>query len=120
MRNFTSGAGAPLAAAAEGNTYVGDDMCFECHEAAELNMGFNVHMQVESFEVQGDFSQTNTYSDLDTTFWQAKLYGRYYVKKSLYLTADYQYLDLQDDAPYLCDTSGSVDIYNFGVGWSFF
>ena len=67
-----------------------------------------------------DFSQTNTYSDLDTTFWQAKLYGRYYVKKSLYVTAGYQYLDLQDDAPYLYDTSGSVDIYNFGVGWSFF
>ena len=45
--------GGPPAAAAEGSTYVGDDMCFECHEAADLNMGFNVHMQVESFEVLG-------------------------------------------------------------------
>ena len=66
-----------------------------------------------------DFSQANTYSDLDNEFWEAKLYGRYYVMRSLYLTAGYQYLDYQDNAPYLYDTTGSVDIYNFGVGWSF-
>jgi hypothetical protein len=39
--------------------------------------------------------------------------------RSLYLTAGYQYLDHQDNAPYLYDTTGSVDIYNLGVGWSF-
>ena len=39
--------------------------------------------------------------------------------RSLYLTAGYQYLDYQDNAPYLYDTTGSVDIYNLGVGWSF-
>ena len=66
-----------------------------------------------------NFSQTNTYSDLDTEFWEARLYGRYYVMRSLYLTAGYQYLDYQDNAPYLYDTTGSVDIYNLGVGWSF-
>jgi hypothetical protein len=36
------------------------------------------------------------------------------------LTAGYQYQDFQDDAPYLHDTAGSVDVYIFGVSWSFF
>ena len=37
----------------DGGAYIGSDACFECHEAAELNMDRNVHMRVESFEVWG-------------------------------------------------------------------
>jgi len=36
-----------------GNAYLGSEACLDCHESAELHMDFNVHMRIESFEVQG-------------------------------------------------------------------
>jgi len=35
------------------------------------------------------------------------------------VTGGYRYLDFDDSSPYLYDTSGSVDFYNAGIGWSF-
>ena len=66
-----------------------------------------------------DFSQTHTNSDLDTTYLEAALNGRYQVKPGVYVTGSYRYLDFQDEAPYLGDTSGSVDYYGLGLGWKF-
>ena len=66
-----------------------------------------------------DFSQTFTYSDLDTTFLEAGVQARYELRQELYLTAGYRYLDFDDNAPYLGDDSGSVEFVNFGVGWAF-
>ena len=37
----------------EGNAYIGSDACLDCHESADMHMDFNVHMRIESFEVQG-------------------------------------------------------------------
>lgn len=37
----------------ENNAFIGSEACFDCHDAADLNMGFNVHLRIESFEVQG-------------------------------------------------------------------
>ncbi len=36
-----------------GNAYIGSEACLDCHESADLHMDFNVHMRIESFEVQG-------------------------------------------------------------------
>jgi hypothetical protein len=66
-----------------------------------------------------DFSQTYLNSDLDTTFVEMGVQARYSVNPGMYLTGSYRYLDYQDDAPYLSDTTGSVDYYGFGVGWEF-
>ena len=35
------------------NAYIGSEACFDCHEAADLGMEADVHMQIQSFEVQG-------------------------------------------------------------------
>ena len=66
-----------------------------------------------------DFSQTYSHSDLDTTFLEAALEGSYRFNDRMYLSLGYRYLDYQDDAPYLYDTSGSVQFYRLGLGWYF-
>jgi len=58
-----------------------------------------------------DFSQTNTYSDLDTERWNFHIYGRLFFKENFWLYGGYEYLDYADNAPYLYDTSGTVDRY---------
>jgi hypothetical protein len=66
-----------------------------------------------------DFSQTYLNSDLDTTFFEAGIKGRFQVKEGLSVIGSYRYLDFEDDAPYLGDATGSVDYYGLGLGWSF-
>ncbi len=66
-----------------------------------------------------DFTRTHTFSDLDTTFQEVALKAKYRVNERTYLTGGYRYLDYEDDAPYLYDTSGSVDFYSLGIGWLF-
>lgn len=66
-----------------------------------------------------DFSQTYTYSDLDTSRWEFDLGGRYWFKERYWVRAGYRYVDYTDDAPYLYDTSGSIDYWNIGLGMAF-
>lgn len=66
-----------------------------------------------------DFSRTHTFSDLDTTIHEIALTSKYRVNERTFLTGGYRYLDYEDDAPYLYNTSGSVSFYNLGVGWLF-
>jgi opacity protein-like surface antigen len=66
-----------------------------------------------------DFTQTFMNSDLDTSFIEAGIHARYDVKKDVYVTAGYRYLDFDDSAPYLGDDSGKAEFVNFGVGWAF-
>lgn len=66
-----------------------------------------------------DFSQTHNYSDLDTERWNLHLYGRIFLRERFWLYGGYEYLDYADSAPYLYDTSGSVDRYSARLGWSF-
>ena len=47
------------------------------------------------------------------------VHGRFEINDGLGIVAGYRYLDFEDDAPYLYDTSGSVDFYNLGVAWAF-
>ena len=66
-----------------------------------------------------DFTRTHTFSDLDTMFKEVALEAKYRFNDRSYLTGGYRYLDFEDDAPYLYDTSGSVDFYSLGLGWMF-
>jgi hypothetical protein len=66
-----------------------------------------------------DFSQTHTYSDLDTTRIDANVDARYKFSDDLWMTLLYRYADFEDDAPYLYDTSGSLDLYAVALGWKF-
>lgn len=66
-----------------------------------------------------DFSQTHLNSDLDTTYFEAALRGRFQVGAGWHLTASYRYIDFDDDAPYLGDDSGSVDFFGLGLARSF-
>ena len=66
-----------------------------------------------------DFSPTHTFSDLDTRFVEAGLEARYEVRPGLDLTAGYRHLDFDDNAPYLGDDSGTLELVSLGLGWAF-
>ena len=66
-----------------------------------------------------DFTQTHTYSDLDVSRLELGLRFRYQTGERFAFYGGYRYLDFEDDAPYLYDTSGTVDLYHLGVGWTF-
>ncbi len=66
-----------------------------------------------------DFAVTYLNSDLDVSRFELGVHGRFDVAESLGIIAGYRYLDFEDDAPYLYDTSGSVSLYSLGVGWTF-
>jgi hypothetical protein len=66
-----------------------------------------------------DFSQTNTYSDLDSTRIDAYLWAKFFVAEKIWLRLRYHYVDYQDDAPYLYDTSGKYQYASASMGWVF-
>ena len=66
-----------------------------------------------------DFSQTNTYSDLDNTRIDAEIWAKFWFRDGLWLRLRYHWVDFQDDAPYLYDTSGSYQYAAAAVGWFF-
>ena len=66
-----------------------------------------------------DFSQVHTYSDLDTTRLDASFDAKYEIRDDFWVTLLYRYADFSDDAPYLYDTSGSLDLYALALGWTF-
>ena len=66
-----------------------------------------------------DFSQTNTYSDLDNTRIDAEIWAKFRFRDDLWLRLRYHWVDFQDDAPYLYDTSGSYQYAAAAVGWFF-
>ena len=66
-----------------------------------------------------DFSQTNTYSDLNTSRLEADVNATYHINNTFRINAGYRYADFSDDAPYLYNTSGTLSLFSVGVGWSF-
>lgn len=66
-----------------------------------------------------DFGLTNTYSDLDVTRLEAGVNFRFGLTERLSLLGEYRWIDLEDDAPYLEDTSGSVSFYGLALGYRF-
>jgi hypothetical protein len=66
-----------------------------------------------------DFSQTDTYSDLDSTRIDAELWAKIWFRANFWLRLRYHYVDYQDDAQYLYDTSGTYQFAAASVGWAF-
>jgi len=66
-----------------------------------------------------DFSQTHTYSNLDSTRIDADLWAKFFFGNNIWLRLRYHYVDYQDDAPYLYDTSGKYQYATAAVGWLF-
>ncbi len=66
-----------------------------------------------------DFTQTNTYSDLDTERLYGTIFGQYSFKENFWLWAGYTYQDYSDNAPYLGDHTGSADTWAARLGRAF-
>jgi hypothetical protein len=66
-----------------------------------------------------DYSKNHTFSDLDVSRFDGSAELRYQVSKAFSLRGLYRYVDYQDDAPYLYDTSGTVHIVSGGFGLVF-
>ncbi len=66
-----------------------------------------------------DFTNTYTNSDLDSTRIDADLWAKFWFKDNIWLRLRYHYVDYQDDAPYLYDTSGKYQYATAAVGWAF-
>jgi hypothetical protein len=66
-----------------------------------------------------DYSKTHTFSDLDVSRFDGSAELRYQVSKAFSLRGLYRYVDYQDDAPYLYDTSGKVHVVSGGFGLVF-
>ena len=66
-----------------------------------------------------DFSQSHTYSDLDSTRIDTDVWAKIFFKENLWLRLRYHYIDFTDDAPYLYDTSGKYQYAAAALGWIF-
>jgi hypothetical protein len=99
---------------------LGFDIVYTNSDAALDEVGLNGAEWVATHPAQlYDFSDTDTYSDLDISRLEMTLNARYALSESSWLNGYYRYADFQDDAPYLYDTTGSVDEYGLSVGTSF-
>ena len=70
----------------------------------------------------GDYTSMNLiheYSDLDYSETRSSLGFNYMVSPNLGLFGAVSLFDLDDDAPYLQDATGSVEIYSGGFTWTF-
>ena len=66
-----------------------------------------------------DFDESHTYSDLDTSRLEGQLEARYSINDSFWLGGWYRYIVFTDDAPYLEDTTGTVQLITAAVGCTF-
>ena len=66
-----------------------------------------------------DFSTSHLNSDLDSTRVDADLWAKIFFNSKFWLRLRYHYVDYQDDAPYLYDTSGKYQYATAAVGYIF-
>jgi hypothetical protein len=66
-----------------------------------------------------EFSQSHTYSDLEYTRLDADLDINYSISDDFWLGLEYKYIDWADDAPYLFDSTGTVQWAILSAGWIF-
>jgi hypothetical protein len=66
-----------------------------------------------------DFSASHTYSDLDVSRMDGDLMIKYKFSDAMWLRFNWRYVDYTDDAPYLEDTSGTVQWATLSAGWYF-
>lgn len=101
-------------------TEFGIDFSWMQAEAGLAPFDLSADDYVETHPVMSyDFSQTNTYSDLDNTRIDADLWAKFWFNSKWWLRLRYHYADFQDDAPYLYDTSGTYQYAAAAVGLVF-
>lgn len=66
-----------------------------------------------------DFSQTHTYSDIDTDNTEARVDARLRVSDRVWVQGLYRWVDYNDDAPLLYDTSGRNQIFAISLRYGF-
>lgn len=66
-----------------------------------------------------DFSATPDFSDLDSASVDLLADATYRVNERVFLRGAYRYVDYNDDAPYLYDTSGRNNLVYLSLGWVF-
>jgi hypothetical protein len=66
-----------------------------------------------------DFTQTHTFSDLDLTRIDAELWGKMHFATKYWLRASYRYAEVEDDQPYITDSTGDASWYGLSVGREF-
>lgn len=69
--------------------------------------------------VQLDFSQTHTYSLLDTSGVDLWADARYRFTNRFFVRGAYRYVDFNDDTAYLYDTTGTNNLVYFTLGFNF-
>lgn len=65
-----------------------------------------------------DFTTWHTYVDLESTSWDATLRTDVRFNSSLSGVFSYTYVDFNDNAPYLTDLTGNLDIVRLGLRWT--
>ncbi len=63
-----------------------------------------------------DFSQSHTYSDINSTRTDVELWGTFRFATDWWVRLRYHMVDYKDDAPYLYDTSGSYTFAAAALG----
>jgi hypothetical protein len=66
-----------------------------------------------------DFSQSHTYSDIDSTRLDAQLWAQFWFGGNKWVRVRYHMVDFADDAPYLYDTTGQYQYGAASFGMSF-
>ena len=66
-----------------------------------------------------DFSRTHTYSDLDVDRLNFDAMFKYKFSPAFWMRLWYRFIDYNDNAPFLYDTTGSVQWVSASVGWAF-
>ncbi len=66
-----------------------------------------------------DFSRSHTYSDLDVDRLNLDATLKYTFNEAIWMRLWYRFVDYNDNAPFLYDTTGSVQWVSASVGWAF-
>jgi hypothetical protein len=66
-----------------------------------------------------DLSEMHTASDLDLSRLEASLGFGWQISDRLALVGDFRYVDLEDDAPYLEDLTGTLFSWSAALRWRF-
>lgn len=88
-------------------------------EASMSMWDFEVPRQFLNANQSYDFTDTYLFSDLDLSTLELKAEIRYSFADDKWIGAHYLLSDVDDDAPYIVDYTGSLDRYGLFLGWRF-
>lgn len=66
-----------------------------------------------------EFGQTHLFSDLELSRSELRASARFHLTPARWIDAGYRLIDVDDEAPYIEDFTGSIDLYSVALGWRF-